>query len=476
MRFKKSVLLLPVLAILLPLHAQQEFAIDLESLRQRDLPSWYSDAKFGIFIHWGVYSVPAFREPLWEKEGTYAEWYAPDVMYKPWRNDSVHARLFGKDFEYRDFGPLFKAELWDPVGWAELFEASGAKYVVLTAKHHDGFCLWDTKDPHSAGWNSVTTGPGRDIVEELSSAVRSKRMKFGVYYSLLEWETTKTGWPHDERLAGERTGYYVPKAIWDRYHIDESVFVNHLHFQLKELTENYNPDLIFADGAWDHPHSYWRSAEFLEWLYNDSPVKRNVVVNDRWGNDAAGQLGDYLSLEYGKGALPEDRAWEDCMGMGYSFGFNRAEQLEDIKSSGELIAHLCRTVSAGGNLLLNVGPTADGRIPLIQQQRLMDIGNWLGVNGKAIYKTKPYPIPSDRFTFTRNGSNIYAFLYEWTQGSIKISLPEDLKIKNCILLGHDKKIVWKMQGPDLLIIPPVISPENQQVRHVYVFQVTLDQN
>ena len=458
------------------INAQEKYSADWESLDHREIPAWFSQAKFGILIHWGVYSVPAYAEPIPGEEGAFAEWYGPNVMYKGWRNDSFHEGNFGNDFTYRDFGTLFKAELWDPVDWASLFSASGAKYVVLTAKHHDGFCLWDTKDPVSSSWNSMETGPGRDLIGELAAAVRGNRLKFGVYYSLLEWESTRTDWPFDERYANERTGYYVPGQIWEKYHIDDELFVEHIHFQLKELARNYRPDLIFVDGAWDHPDTYWRSTEFLSWLYNSSPNKRNVVVNDRWGSNTPGKHGDYYSGEHAGISYSPEHPWEKLLAMGQSFGYNRAEDIEDLKSSGELIELLCKTVSKGGNLLLNVGPDADGRIPLIQQERLIEIGNWLEVNGDAIYKTNPYHLESNQHTFTRNTSSIFAFQYEWTQGSIKISLPEELKIKNCNLLGHDKKLVWKRQGPDLLIIPPVLSPDNELIRHVYVFQIILDQN
>ncbi len=341
----------------------QDYTPQWESLDSRPVPGWFEDAKFGIIVHWGIYSVPAYRNFYQEKQGTYAEWYAPDVMYKPWRNNNFHARNYGEDFTYRDFAGLFRAELWDPDRWARTFAASGARYVVFTAKHHDGYCMWPTQDRFSRGWNCMDTGPKRDLTGELARACRQNGLKFGIYYSLLEWESTKTRWPFDETLAAERTGYYIPMDIWEKRHIPDSLFVDHLHFQLKELVRNYHPSLIFADGAWDQPDTYWKSTDFLAWLYNSAPNKREVVVNDRWGNNTTGVHGDYYTTEYiGPGSARVHHPWEECRGMGYSFGYNRAENIEDISTSRELVEILCRVVCNGGNLLLNVGPAADGRI------------------------------------------------------------------------------------------------------------------
>lgn len=426
------------------LSAQNKYTADWQSLDQRPVPEWFSQAKFGIFIHWGVYSVPAYRN------------------------------FSGAGFEYRDLAPLFHAELWNPDEWADLFARSGAKYVVLTAKHHDGYCLWDTQDTLSRNWNSMETGPHRDIVGELSMAVERKEMKFGISYSLLEWEPTKTSRPYDERYASERSEYYFADSVRVAYPINDSAYIEHVQSQLKELVRKYSPDIIYADGASDYPDSYWKSTEFISWLYNNAANKRNVVVNDRWGNNTREIHGDYFTGGYSGADLTQGKAWEECRGIGDSFGYKRNEALEDYKSARELITLLCKTVSSGGNLLLNVGPKADGRIPLIQQERLLEIGKWLDVNGHAIFRSEAYHIGDPIYTATRKGNNIYIFKYEWTQGSIKISLPEEIKIKNCILLGHDKKLVWKQQGPDLLIIPPVVSPDNEMIKYVYVFQITTE--
>lgn len=216
--------------------------------------------------------MPAYRPLSTKPYQTYAEWYG-EQMYLPGGLQDFHNRVFGKDFDYRSFGPLFKAELFEPDRWAGLFERAGAKYIVLTSKHHDGFALWPSKSPYSKKWNSMEVEPKRDLLGDLSKAVRAKGMRMGLYYSLMEWEsvTKKDG------------KYYIDKAMWDKYRIPDPQYIdNHMLPQLKELVMNYQPSLIFADEEWDHPAEYWKSQEFLAWLYNNAPNKDEVIVNDRW--------------------------------------------------------------------------------------------------------------------------------------------------------------------------------------------------
>ncbi|MGC9344816.1 MAG: alpha-L-fucosidase, partial [Bacteroidales bacterium] len=264
---KKIVILIFTLSSL-SLHMKaQKYTADWSSLDKRPIPQWFVDAKFGIFIHWGVYSVPSYRpvsEKLYE---TYAEWYEARVMNPGDPGYEFHIKNFGENFEYRDFAPLFKAELYDPNYWADLFAKSGAKYVVLTSKHHDGYCLWPAKSPYSKNWNSADIGPERDLLGDLTKAVREKGMRMGIYYSLMEWETT----PRNHEWSGGTTGYYLPEAIIKKYSIPEDKYVeDHMMNHLKDLVLNYQPALIFADGEWDRSYKYWKSREFLAWLYNQA--------------------------------------------------------------------------------------------------------------------------------------------------------------------------------------------------------------
>ena len=330
-----------------------------ESINQRGYPQWFSDAKLGIFIHWGVYSVPAFAS----KEG-YAEWYYRGLMTNDDRK-AFQERVYGKGFQYEDFVPMWKAELWDPNEWAELFKKSGAKYVLLVSKHHDGYCLWPSR--YAPGWNSVETGPHRDICGELTEAVRKQGLKMGFYYSLPEWTSKIHTW------------YVDPDDDIAEY-VD-----THLIPQFKELVTAYKPSVLFTDGEWRNSAEQWHATELISWYYNT--VGEEAIVNDRWGN---GQQHGFRTPEYSAGITLTDRPWAECRGLGRSFGLNRNEPLENYMTSDELIRHLCVLVAAGGGMTLNVGPAADGKIPLIQQERLLDLGKWLEINGEAIFGTRPY--------------------------------------------------------------------------------------
>jgi alpha-L-fucosidase len=285
-------------------------------------------------------------------------------------NDSewakFHAKTYGKDFSYFDFAPKFTCEMYDPDQWADFFARSGAKYIVLTSKHHEGFCLWPSKEANKTWgrkWNSVDAGPGRDILGELTTAVRKRGIKMGYYFSFYEW--------------------FNPL-----YRSDVNAYVDtHMLPQLKDLVVRYNPDIVWPDGEWEHKDPVWRSTEFLAWLFNESAVKDTVVINDRWGKGARHNHGGYYTTEYGAGLKDATHPWEECRGMGHSFGYNRNESITDYRSGREMVLMLIDLVSRGGNLLLDIGPTGDGRIPVIMQERLVQIGAWLKVNGEAIYGT-----------------------------------------------------------------------------------------
>ena len=271
-----------------------------DSLGKRPIPAWFEDAKFGIFIHWGPYSVPA-----WAPRGIYSEWY------QTWLQDGgvygngefdgdevirYHNATYGEDFSYYQFADQFTADLFEPDQWAALFERSGAKYVVLTSKHHDGFTLWPNEEASKSrgfDWNSVTTGAKRDLVGELSEAVKKTDVKMGLYYSLYEW--------------------YHP--LWQS---DRAAFVDdHFHPQFKDLVQNYEPDLVWADGQWDMHSDEWKSQELVAWLFNESPVGDYVVINDRWGSETRKEesfTAGYLTTEFDTKGL--NGVWEECRGMG----------------------------------------------------------------------------------------------------------------------------------------------------------------
>ena len=338
-----------------------------KSLNQRGYPQWFSDAKLGIFIHWGLYSVPAYAS----KEG-YAEWFYRGLMMgdsERKRIMSLYADTTLPTFEqYKTLTNHWHGELWNPQEWARMFRDAGAKYVVLVTKHHDGYSLWD--DPYQPEWNSVVSGPKCNIVEELTAAVRNEGLRMGFYYSLPEWTNPRHIWMQDRDST---IGDYV-----DNYMVP----------QFKELVSRYKPSLLFADGDWQNSASEFHSEELISWYYN--LIGPDAIVNDRWGN---GTQHGFKTPEYSAGISMTDRPWAECRGIGRSFGYNRNEDLDNFLTDRELIQHFCELVAHGGGLTLNVGPMADGTIPLIQQERLQALGKWLEVNGEAIYGTHPYSMP-----------------------------------------------------------------------------------
>ena len=374
-----------------------EYEPDWASLETHPTPEWFEDAKFGIFIHWGVYSVPSFCDT-----STYSEWY------QHWLNTNshggkvtkFHADNYGEDFKYREFAPMFRAEMWDPAEWASIFKRSGAEYIVLTSKHHDGFCLWPSdvaSDSRGYPWDSMRTGPRRDLVGELFEACRDEGVRPGLYYSFMEWES----------------------PLYSKS--DKSEYVDTLMIpQIKDLIERYQPAVFWPDGEWDHPDTLWKSPEILEWIYENAANPEEIVVNDRWGRGLRGQVGDYTTTEYdnlgnssGKG-MRKTRPFEECRGVGHSFAFNRAEDYDIYDSRTVCVQRLIDLVSRGGVLLLDIGPTADGRIPLIMVDRLLAIGDWLEVNGEAIKGTRRSPfrdLPWGRATV--KGDDLYLHVFDW---------------------------------------------------------------
>jgi len=427
-----------------------------ESLDKRDIPSWWTDAKFGIFIHWGLYSVPAYA-PVNEVEGVYgkyAEHYYSRLITDNKLFADFHAKHYGDNFKYADFAPMFKAEYFDPAHWADLFKGAGAKYVVLTSKHHDGFCLWPST--HSPHWNSVILGPHVDIIDTLSQAVRDVELHFGLYYSLNEWN----------------------HPLYSKSTIEEWVD-RHMIPQMKELVNKYKPEIIFADGEWDYNSKTLKSEEFLAWLYNDSPVKNSVVVNDRWGKETRSKHGDYYTTEYNLVHNEEgigdnaDHPWEESRGIGTSYGFNKFETTEHYLSSKRLIDILIDKVSNGGNFLLNVGPDANGLIPVVMQERLLDIGKWLKINGESIYSSHPWRSkhkPMDEnLAFTQRDGNLYIIMKEWKKEPFVLNnVTSGGEVE---LLGYKGKVKFLNENGNLKIVPPNLTIEELPSQKAWVIKV-----
>ncbi|XP_037785480.1 alpha-L-fucosidase-like [Penaeus monodon] len=368
-----------------------------ESLDSRPLPEWYDAAKVGIFIHWGVYSVPSFG----------SEWF-----WKNWQGFGIQKyvdfmeRNYRPGFTYADFAPAFTAEFFEPEEWASVFNASGARYVVLTSKHHEGFTLWPSR--YSWNWNSLDVGPKRDLVGDLAEAIRSKtpHIHFGLYYSLYEWFHPIFRSDQSHLFT---TNEFVTKKVMP---------------ELNDLVNKYEPEVIWSDGDWDAPALYWTSKEFLAWLFNASPVKDTVVVNDRWGTGAICHHGSFYTCvdRYNPGVLQKHK-WENAMTLDRdSWGYRREASALDYLSFHELVTELAETISCGGNLLVNVGPTHEGRLPAIMEERLRQLGSWLDVNGEAVYDSVPWKHQNDTLTpgvwYTSKGSLVYAMVLSWPEKDV----------------------------------------------------------
>jgi len=473
---------------------QKKYEANWESLDSRPVAEWFSDAKFGIFIHWGPYSVPS-----WSPKGTYEEWYLQwftsqsifgNGKYTGQEIPDFHKKTYGDNFNYIDFGKIWKAELYDPAKWANLFKRSGAKYVVMTSKHHDGYTLWPNEHASKSRgyhWNSVETGPRRDLVGDYVKAMKDAGLKAGLYYSLYEWY-------HPWYRAG------LKKFVTDYYHP-----------QFKELVSEYKPDLIYADGEWEKNDEYWESTKLLAWLFNESPVKETVVINDRWEKGMRHKHGGFFTTEYLREEVNFNKPWEEIRGMGLSFGYNRNEDIEDYNSDQELILMLIDIVSQGGNLCINVGPTAAGKIPVIMQERLLQIGEWLDVNGEAIYSTTKWKRPyqwskgSREFQllkegqayvegnyileqtvdqqpgkalkevfFTSKGNDVFAIVPKFPKGKLVIRDFKAGKNAKVTLLGYPDELSFTREKGDLHIDVPHLNIDEIPCRHAWVFKVTGD--
>ncbi|HZU26653.1 MAG TPA: alpha-L-fucosidase, partial [Bryobacteraceae bacterium] len=293
-------------ALLCTALAAQHYDPTWQSIDSRPTPAWFTAAKFGIFIHWGLYSVPSFAAPHQKNQNPYAEWYwhsltdgqhaqAPDGEgIATWQ---FHQRVYGPQFPYADFAPMFRAELFDPDRWADVFARSGAKYIVPTSKHHEGFALWPSADASRTWgrpWNAVEIGPKRDLLGDLTTAVRKRGLQMGFYYSLYEW--------------------YNPLWLSDK----KRYVSEHMFPQFRDVVTRYKPAIIFSDGEWEMDSADWRSPELLAWLFNESPSKDEVVINDRWGKDTRHKHGGYYTTEYTAGMQSGGHPWEESRGMGYS--------------------------------------------------------------------------------------------------------------------------------------------------------------
>ena len=340
-----------------------------DALPQR-LPDWFRDAPLGIFIHWGPYSVPAWAEPTaelgevpddagWFAHNPYAEWYFNTIRIEGSPAAAHHRDVHG-DAPYDDFLDRWDTSAFDPAAWADLFRRAGADYVVPTTKHHDGVTLWDA--PSTGDRNTVRRGPQRDLVGEIASAVTDAGLRFGVYYSGgLDWHVR----PTEPLVSGE--------DVHDLKRPRDDEYGKYCSAHVRDLIDRYAPDVFWNDIGWPDENFHFDEGglgELLEHFYAERP---EGLINDRF----AGAHQDFVTTEYQAGEIPEGQPWENCRGVGLSFGYNQVEDAAQYMTGAQAVRHVVDAVSKGGRVLLNVGPRADGSLHELQVAALESLGEFM---------------------------------------------------------------------------------------------------
>ena len=423
-----------------------KFTPEWNSLEKHTVPDWYQNAKLGIFIHWGLYSVPAWAPPSgelgkvdwtkWFYNNAYAEWYLNTLRLKGSPTYQHHLATYGRDFDYYQFAKTFneQTQKWQPDTWATLFRNTGARYAVLTTKHHDGFRLWPSEvaNPHADG---RTLSAQLDLVGDLTSAVRSAGLKMGLYYSGgLDW--TFTSEPISTR---EGVRQRIPQT---------AEYAQYADAQWRELIRRYQPAVLWNDIGYP---KLGQLPEIFADYYNSVP---GGVVNNRFSVSFA----DFTTPEYARYDTITEKKWESCRGLGFSFGYNQVEGPDQVIAPDKLVALLVDIVSKNGNLLLNIGPKPDGSISDIQMNRLQELGKLLQSNGEGIFDTRPWVRASAEATdgsdvrFTRKGDAVYAFYLKRPAGN-QLTIPavyarEGSRIS---VLGSSAQASYQQQGTDLKV-------------------------
>ncbi|WP_189267580.1 alpha-L-fucosidase [Streptomyces fuscichromogenes] len=430
------------------------------SLAGHRAPYWFNDAKFGIFIHWGVYSVPA-----WAPVGVqYAEWYW-DQMQDPNNPTYAHHRdTYGADFAYDDFIPRFTAEKFDPRAWVELFRDAGAQYHVLTSKHHEGFALWDTK---VSDRNAVRLGPKRDLVKELFEASRryTPELHRGLYFSMPEWFNPDSPWMGH----APRNPYTLDPLPYTGYTAGKDFVRDYQAPQLLELIHGYDPEIIWCDIGGDNDSVHVLAEYFNHAKNRARPI--DVTVNDRSGIG----FHDYTTPEYTTYADTVVAKWEASRGLDpRSYGYNRETPDDAYMTTEEVVHSLVDIVSKNGNFLLDIGPRADGTIPQVMQTRLRETGAWLAVNGEAVYGTTYWsrmPQLGDDLRFTVRTDEAF-YIHSLTEPGARLTVEAPVPVRTgdrVTMLGHDRPLTWTTADGALVIDVPAAA--RRAGRHAWVFKV-----
>ncbi|WP_378145128.1 alpha-L-fucosidase [Cnuibacter sp. UC19_7] len=421
----------------------------------RPIPSWFSDAKLGVFVHWGPYSVPAWAEPIgelgsiqegWYAHNPYAEWYANTIRI-PGSPAAEHHRDTYGDAPYDDFLDAWHPDRFDAEELLALVAGTGARYLVPTAKHHDGVTLWDA--PHTHGRDTVTRGPHRDLVGELARATRAAGLRFGAYYSGgLDWHVSDL-----PPIVEDTHGFLRPV---------DAGYAGYAYDQVVDLVDRYRPDVLWGDIDWPDagkPSGPFSLERLFDRFYAAAP---EGVVNDRWGETHW----DFRTSEYQLGGQVEGAtAWEHCRGIGLSFGHNTLEDESHTLSGPDAVRLFVDIVARGGNLLLNLGLTAMGEVPPLQRRTLEHLGAWNAVNGDAVFGSRPLDpaiaAPSDspwvRWTRSGDGAGATAHAFVEGAGSVRLKGVSSRVDAHTAHLADGTAVAASRAGDTLVVTLPVAT-------------------
>lgn len=420
------------LAMSMQLPAQEVSRAQVDEQKEKRM-EWFEEAKLGIFIHWGIYAVNGVSES-WSFYNNY-------LPYEEYMNQTKG----------------FTASKYNPKEWLDLIQESGARYTVLTTKHHDGVALWDTK----AGDLSVvkSTPAGKDLVAPFVEEVRKHGLKLGFYYSLLDWSH-----PDYPNKTKTETRYKDDPARWNK-------FVQFNFAQLAELNKTWKPDLYWFDGDWEQSAEAWNSKGIVDLLRSTNP---NVIINSRIQG-----YGDYATPEQGVPVVrPKDKYWELCMTMNDSWGFQHADT--NYKTPHILLRTFVDCLSMGGNLLLDIGPKEDGTIPEEQVAILKEFGRWIKKHKEAVYETRA-GIPAEHFqgytTLNKAGDILYLYLPYRLNGPIEIKGLMN-KVNRVWVVGNGAMLPFKIHNKSYWSQVPgnlyIEVPERVQDEQITVLAVLLD--
>lgn len=474
-------------------NSQGPYRADWQSLETYQVPDWYKDAKFGIFIHWGVYSVPAFG----------SEWYPRQMYVQGSPEFKHHIATYGPQdkFGYKDFVPMFKAEKFDPAAWARLFKDSGAKYVVPVFEHHDGFAMYDSG---LSDWTAVKMGPHRDLVGDLAKAVRAEGLHLGASSHRVEHNFflgVGREFPSDINDP-KYAAFYGPAHTWldnkmrtplgNDFTYVSPEWTHDWLARSAEIIQKYHPDVLFFDWWIGQPSVRADLTRFAAFYYNYSLKNGGPVGVITYKDYAMHQDSAVLDIERGQLAGIRPQYWQtDTSVSNKSWGYI---ENDTFKSPQFIVHQLVDVVSKNGNLLMNIGPRSDGTIPDEVQQVLRDVGSWLKVNGDAIYGTRPWmvygegptqvsegsfhdtdtrPYTPEDFRFTTKDNLLYAIELGWPAKpeavihTLKTPGPGERSVESIELLGSDGKLQFQQQDDGLHIQLPAQAPG----RFAYAFRI-----